>query len=191
MDTIKNSDTASFLRKQFRVLEAVGMDIRLDADAQRRVLLIAEEDWCEWSEFKQGGPLPAHPVVPVMLQRVAAATYRLAALVDRQVAAGQATSDVEVDVAGACADRRCAVRSCTHAGLVATARRQRTIGRHGATPPAATGPYAILNAVPMPATLRLTRPEADTRTTPTSSYRQRPVSTTCLAAGCTTGVDGC
>jgi hypothetical protein len=89
MDTIKNSDTASFLRKQFRVLEAVGMDIRLDADAQRRVLLIAEEDWCGWSEFKQGGPLPAHPVVPVMLQRVAAATYRLAALVDRQVAAGR------------------------------------------------------------------------------------------------------
>jgi hypothetical protein len=89
MNTSKCGDTASLLRQQFRVLESVGMDIRLDPDAQRRVLLIAEEDWSEWSDFKQGGPLPAHPVVPVMLQRVATAAYRLAALSDRQATAGR------------------------------------------------------------------------------------------------------
>jgi hypothetical protein len=89
MNTTHRADAASLLRNEFRVLESVGMNGRFDADAERRVLLIAKEDWSSWSAFRQGGPLPAHPAAPVMLQRVAAATYRLAALADRQVAIGR------------------------------------------------------------------------------------------------------
>ena len=86
METADGTNVVSLLRDQFRALELVGTDIRLVPDRQRRVLLVAEEDWSGWSAFMQGGPLPAHPVAPVMLQRVAAVTYRLAALVDRHTA---------------------------------------------------------------------------------------------------------
>lgn len=89
METANSANVASLLRDQFRALELVGTDISLDPDRQRRVLLVDEEDWCGWSAFMQGGPLPAHPVAPVMLQRVATATYRLAALADRQTAGGR------------------------------------------------------------------------------------------------------
>jgi hypothetical protein len=85
MQTTVSADAASLLRNQFRALESVGS---FDPDARRRVLLIPREHWCEWSEFVQGGPLPAHPAAPVMLQRVATVTYRLAALIDRRAAAG-------------------------------------------------------------------------------------------------------
>jgi hypothetical protein len=88
MGTASSVSVASLLRDQLRVLELVGSDIRLAPDRKRRVLLVTEEDWTGWSAFMQGGPLPAHPVAPVMLQRVAALTYRLAALADRQPACG-------------------------------------------------------------------------------------------------------
>jgi len=84
METDSSANVASLLRDQLRALELVGADIRLAPDRQRRVLLVTEEDWSGWSAFAQGGPLPAHPVAPVMLQRVAAVTYRLAVLADRQ-----------------------------------------------------------------------------------------------------------
>jgi hypothetical protein len=86
MDTTSRADAASLLRNQFRALESVGT---FDADARRRVLLLPQEDWSRWSAFMHGGPLPTHPPAPVMLQRVASVTYRLAALVDRRTAAGQ------------------------------------------------------------------------------------------------------
>ena len=86
METTRSADGASLLRTQFRVLESVGA---FDSDAQRRVLLIARKDWPKWSAFVQGGPLPPHPAPPVMLQRVAAASYRLAALIDRRTSVGR------------------------------------------------------------------------------------------------------
>lgn len=89
MEITSNTDAASLLRNQFRALESVGLGDRFNAEAQRRVLLIAQEEWSDWSAFIRGGPLPAHPVAPVMLQRLAAVTYRLAALVDRQAAVGR------------------------------------------------------------------------------------------------------
>lgn len=89
MEAANSVNVASLLRDQFRALERVGTDISLNPDRQRRVLLVAEQDWAGWSAFMQGGPLPAHPVAPVMLQRVAAATYRLVALADRQTAGGR------------------------------------------------------------------------------------------------------
>jgi hypothetical protein len=84
-----NQGTAALLlRDQFRALHSVGATVNLDEERQRRLLLVSEQDWADWSVFLRDGPLPARPEVPVMLRRVGAVTYRLASLADRQMAAG-------------------------------------------------------------------------------------------------------
>jgi hypothetical protein len=79
------SDTrhALLLRSHFRIFRDVGKRVRLDEDRERRVLLLSDDDWCRWSDFSLDGPLPATPPVSVMLRRLGAATYRLAALADQ------------------------------------------------------------------------------------------------------------
>jgi hypothetical protein len=57
--------------------------MRLSDDARRRVLLLSEQEWAEWSDFCQDGPLPAQPKLPVMLRRLGSASHRLAVLADR------------------------------------------------------------------------------------------------------------
>lgn len=87
METTTERTTASLLRKQFRQLHLVGTRINLDEERQRRLLLVSKKDWPDWSKFLRDGPLPAQPEVPVMLQRLGAATYRVATLADRQMTA--------------------------------------------------------------------------------------------------------
>ena len=87
MDITRSVDVAAVLRDQFAAFEAINSDIKLHRDRQRRMLLIAHDDWDRWSGFMAGGPLPAEPLPPVMLRRLATATYRLACLVDRRSAA--------------------------------------------------------------------------------------------------------
>ncbi len=86
MEITGSVDVASVLRDQFVAFDAVGSAVRLNPDRQRRVLLLGQNDWPDWSHFKDGGPLPAQPMPPIMLQRLASATYRLACLVDRRAA---------------------------------------------------------------------------------------------------------
>ena len=63
---------------------------RLENTRDKKSLLLLEaETWSAWSDFRRGGPLPAHPPAPVMLRRMAAAAYRLAALAERQAAASR------------------------------------------------------------------------------------------------------
>ncbi len=80
---------ASLLRDQFRQLHIVGTQVNLDEERQRRLLLVSQQDWPDWSMFLRDGPLPARPEAPVMLRRLGATTYRLAALADRQAAVGR------------------------------------------------------------------------------------------------------
>lgn len=84
MDITGSTDVASVLREQFVTFDAIGRAIRLNPDRQRRVLLLGPDDWPDWSQFKGGGPLPAQPTPPIMLQRLAAATYRLSCLAYRR-----------------------------------------------------------------------------------------------------------
>jgi hypothetical protein len=86
MEITDNAEVGSILRNQFRALASISLEMRLASDRQRRVLLIAEDDWSEWSSFVHGGPLPAYPAPPVMLRRMAAVSYRLACLAERQAA---------------------------------------------------------------------------------------------------------
>ena len=51
----------------------------ISADA----LLLSEQEWSDWSDFCQDGPLPAQPQLPVMLRRLGSASHRLAVMAER------------------------------------------------------------------------------------------------------------
>jgi hypothetical protein len=71
-------------RSQFRVFSDLGEQMQLSQDGQRRVLLLSQKEWTDWSDFVQYGPLPAQPQLPVMLRRLGRASHRLAVLADRR-----------------------------------------------------------------------------------------------------------
>jgi hypothetical protein len=74
----------AMLRNEFRALRSVIEPLNMSQERQRRVLLLDQADWARWTTFLEDGPLPREPAVPVMLRRLAAATFRLAAVADRQ-----------------------------------------------------------------------------------------------------------
>ena len=75
--------TDNLARSQFQVFSQLGEHVQLSEDDQRRVLLLSEQEWSNWSEFLQDGPLPAQPQLPVMLRRLGSASHRLAVMADR------------------------------------------------------------------------------------------------------------
>ena len=75
--------TDKIAREQFQVFRQLGEQMQLSEDAQRRVLLLSDKQWSDWAEFRQDGPLPAEPQLPVMLRRLGSASYRLATMADR------------------------------------------------------------------------------------------------------------
>lgn len=83
MNPFQPSLAATMLRDQFLALDSV---LSLDEERRRRILLLDRQQWPQWARFLRNGPLPAQPAVPVMLRRLAAATFRLAAVVERQAA---------------------------------------------------------------------------------------------------------
>ena len=76
--------TDNLARNQFQIFSQLGEEMRLSDEDQRRVLLLSEQEWADWMDFRQDGPLPAQPQLPVMLLRLGSATHRLAVLADRQ-----------------------------------------------------------------------------------------------------------
>ncbi len=80
--------TDNLARSQFELFSEIGEQMQLSDDDRRRVLLLSEQEWAQWSEFCQDGPLPAQPQLPIMLRRLGSASHRLATLADR--AAGRA-----------------------------------------------------------------------------------------------------
>ena len=81
MNPFQPSLAATIVRDQFLALDSV---LSLDEERRRRILLLDRQQWPQWARFLRNGPLPAQPAVPVMLRRLAAATFRLAAVVERQ-----------------------------------------------------------------------------------------------------------
>ena len=75
--------TDNLARSQFQVFSQLGEHVQLSEDDQRRVLLLSEQEWSNWSDFLQDGPLPAQPQLPVMLRRLGSASHRLAVMADR------------------------------------------------------------------------------------------------------------
>ncbi len=76
--------TDNLARGQFQMFTQLGREMRLSKDDQRRVLLLSEQEWSDWSEFIEDGPLPSQPQLPVMLRRLGSASHRLAVLADRR-----------------------------------------------------------------------------------------------------------
>jgi len=76
--------TDELARSQFEVFSQMGDQMQLSDDEQRRVLLLSEQEWSDWSEFLQDGPLPVQPQLPVMLRRLGSASHRLAVMADRR-----------------------------------------------------------------------------------------------------------
>ena len=86
MNPFQQSAAAKLLRDQFQTLDSVGQALSLDEEKRRRILLLDRQEWPQWARFLRNGPLPEQPAVPVMLRRLAAATFRLAAVAERQAA---------------------------------------------------------------------------------------------------------
>ena len=84
MNAFQQSSAAMLLRDQFQTLDRVGVQLSLNEDRRRRILLLDHQEWPQWVRFLRNGPLPAQPAVPVMLRRLAAATFRLATVAERQ-----------------------------------------------------------------------------------------------------------
>jgi hypothetical protein len=83
--------TDNLARSQFQVFSQLGDQMQLSEDDQRRVLLLSKQEWSNWWDFLQDGPLPAQPQLPVMLQRLGSASHRLAVMADRLGIAEQAS----------------------------------------------------------------------------------------------------
>lgn len=76
--------TDNLAKSQFQVFSEIGEQMQLSEDDRRRVLLLSEQEWSDWADFLQDGPLPAQPQLPVMLRRLGSASHRLAAMGERQ-----------------------------------------------------------------------------------------------------------
>ncbi len=72
------------IREQLRVFSQIGEQMQLREEDRRRELLLSEQEWADWVEFLEYGPLPARPQVPEMLCRIGEASHRLAVIAERQ-----------------------------------------------------------------------------------------------------------
>jgi hypothetical protein len=82
--------TDTLARSQFQIYRELGDAMGIGEEERRRVLLLNQQEWTDWADFLTEGPLPAEPPLPVMLQRLGSASYRLAVLAERQSATAHA-----------------------------------------------------------------------------------------------------
>jgi hypothetical protein len=76
--------TDNLARSQFQVFSQIGEQMQLSEEARRSALLLSEQEWSDWADFLQDGPLPAQPQLPEMLLRLGNASYRLAVMAEQQ-----------------------------------------------------------------------------------------------------------
>ena len=74
--------TDNLARSQFQVFSQLGEQMQLSDGDRRQALLLSDQEWSDWSEFLQDGPLPTQPQLPVMLRRLGSASYRLAVIAE-------------------------------------------------------------------------------------------------------------
>jgi hypothetical protein len=84
-------EPGTLTRRQFDAFNEVGRAVRISNDARRRLLLMSPQEWSAWQAFvADAGALPTQPAIPVVLRRLANASYRLAARADRRPTPTQA-----------------------------------------------------------------------------------------------------
>ena len=82
--------TDNLARSQFRIYRELGDAMGIAEEDHRLVLRLNPQEWTDWAEFLDEGPLPAQPPLPVMLQRLGQASHRLAVLAERERATARA-----------------------------------------------------------------------------------------------------
>jgi hypothetical protein len=87
-------DAEAIARDQFRVFDRIGNEITLGDEARQRMLRLSARQWLAWARLRNGGPVPNEPVLPVMLRRLGAASYRLAVAPERIGEAGSTQATV-------------------------------------------------------------------------------------------------
>ena len=86
------AEPSAVARRQFDAFNEVGREVRLSVEHQRRILFMSPQEWSAWAAFlADDGALPAQPAVPVVLLRLANASYRLTVRADRDRPVPQST----------------------------------------------------------------------------------------------------
>ena len=84
MDHDSRAEPRALARRQFDAFNEVGQAVSISTEDRRRLLLMSPQEWSAWESFlTDDGALPAQPAVPVVLLRLANASYRLTARADR------------------------------------------------------------------------------------------------------------
>src|SRR5271168_3871268 len=84
MDHDRQMQPHALARRQFDAFNEVGRAARLRDEDRCRLLLMSPQEWSAWEAFLTGdGAPPPQPAVPVVLLRLANASYRLAVCADR------------------------------------------------------------------------------------------------------------
>ena len=89
MTTAARPSADAVARNQFRVFDRIGNETALTDEDRRRMLSLSTQQWLAWSAVRNGGPVPEEPILPVMLRRLAAASYRMAIAAECMAEAGR------------------------------------------------------------------------------------------------------
>jgi hypothetical protein len=95
MDHCGRVEPRTLARRQFDAFNEAGREVRISDEERRRILLMSPQEWSAWEAFlTDDGALPAQPAVPVVLLRLANASYRLAVRADRDHAAPRSAREL-------------------------------------------------------------------------------------------------
>jgi hypothetical protein len=82
--------TDTLARSQFEIYRELVDAVGICEEDRRQGLMLNQQEWADWADFLNEGPLPAEPPLPVMLQRLGQASHRLAVLAEESRAAARA-----------------------------------------------------------------------------------------------------
>ena len=68
---------AEIARRELRLFLSMAEQNGMDADGQRRWLLVSQDDWQSWLGILQDEPLPPRPALPLLLRRLGSLTSRM------------------------------------------------------------------------------------------------------------------
>ncbi len=79
---------AAFARMQLTLFQAAADAVCLSQEDRCRALQLDCQAWMAWLGCLTGGPLPDHPPLPQMLQRIALTVFELSILAEQTAAPG-------------------------------------------------------------------------------------------------------
>jgi len=70
-------EAAEIARRELRLFLSTAEQNGMDADLQRRSLLVSQDDWDRWLGILRDEPLPSRPALPLLLRRLGSLTSRM------------------------------------------------------------------------------------------------------------------